>query len=92
MSNVSFKIKQDRVGLRKEKVTVTIIAVATVRLLFGICDWTLDGDVGQGGFLTRAGDLHLCDTRAVRSHGSSGLYYHYRSYHNFYFKAAFSEI
>ena len=72
--------------------TVTIVAVVTVRFLVGVCDWTVDSDVGKGDFSLVLGILHLCEYAYVRSRGYSGLDCQCRSYHNFYFKAAFSEI
>ena len=51
MLNVSFGMKQAKTELWKQKVTVTSAAVATTNLVFGMCDCTVDTDVGTGGFL-----------------------------------------
>ena len=50
MSNVSFRVEQDKADLWKQKVTVTSIAVATTKFLFGMCDYTVDNDVDAGDF------------------------------------------
>ena len=39
--------------------TVTSVAVATTKSLFGKCNCTVDGDVGTGDFLLVLGILHL---------------------------------
>jgi len=40
-------------------VTVTIVAVATTKFLFGTCDCTVDSDVGTGDFSLVLGILHV---------------------------------
>ena len=47
---LSFKIKQDKAELWKQKVTVTSVAVATTKFLFSMCDRTFDSDVGKDNF------------------------------------------
>ena len=49
MPNVSFRIKQgNRRELWNEKVTTTSVADAIARFLLGMCDCTVDSDVGNG--------------------------------------------
>ena len=68
MSNVSFRIKQDKAELWKQNVTVTSVAVATTKFLFGMCDCAVDHDVGTGNFSIVKGLLHVCRHAHVRSH------------------------
>ena len=73
MSIVSFKIKLDKADVRKQKVTVTSVAAVTTKLLFGICDCTVDSDVGKGEFSLVLGILHVCGLAHVRSQVSPAL-------------------
>ena len=50
--------------------TVTDVAVAATRLLFGMCDRTIDSDVVTGDFSLALGNLHLVDM-----HAYDGPYY-----------------
>ena len=50
MLNVSFRIKQDRTELWRQRVTVSSVARATTMLLLGMCDCTADCDVGSSDF------------------------------------------
>ena len=67
MLNVSFRIKQDKAELEKQKMTVTSVAVATTKSLFGLCDCTLDSDVGKGD-MSPVQDILL-----VRGYVSQGM-------------------
>ena len=49
------------------KVTVTSVAVATEKFLFGIGDCTVNSYVGTGNFLLVLGILHVCGHSLVRS-------------------------
>ena len=40
--------------------TVTSIAVVTMKFLFGMCDCTVDVDVGMGDFSLLLWILHVC--------------------------------
>ena len=62
MSNISFSTKQDKAELYIRKVTVTSVAVATTKFLFGMCNCTVDS--WQGWFFARAGDFARAWTRA----------------------------
>ena len=44
--------------------TVTDVAVAATKFLFGMCDRTIDSDVGTGDFLLVLGILHVVDIHA----------------------------
>ena len=73
---MSLRINQDKAELRKQKVTVTSVAVVTTKFLFGICDCTVDSDVGKGDSF-RAGafacvDTCTCDRTCLRAW--TGLY------------------
>ena len=50
--------------------TVTSVALVTTKSLFGMCDCTVDSDVGTGDFLLVLGILHVCGHAHVRSHVS----------------------
>ena len=52
-------IKSGRLELRKQEVTITSVAVATEKILFGTCDCTVDIEVGMGDFSFVLGILHL---------------------------------
>ena len=53
--------------------TVTCVAVASMRLLFGMCDCTVDSSVGKGYFSLVLGILHVYGQLNVRSHVSPGV-------------------
>ena len=72
MSNVSFRIKQDRAELLQQKVTLISVAVATANFLFGMCNYTVDSDVGVGDFSLVLGictclDTRTCDRACLRA-------------------------
>ena len=46
----------------KQKVTVTVVAVATTKFLFGMCIWTGDSDVGTSNFSLELDILHVCQS------------------------------
>ena len=73
MSNISFRIKQDIAELWKQKVIITSAAVATMKFQFGMCDRTVNSDVGTGDLLLVRGILHVCGHAHVRSHLSPGM-------------------
>ena len=60
--------------LLKQIVTVTSVAVTTTTFLSGICDCTVDSDVGIGNFSLVLGILHVCGHAYVQWHGSPGMY------------------
>ena len=70
MSNFSFRIAQDKAEFRKQKVTVTNVAVATMNFLFGMCFGTFESDIGTWDFSLMLGILPLCGHSCVRSHVS----------------------
>ena len=43
-----------------QNVTVTSVAVATTKFLFGMCDRTIVSDVGTGDFSLVQGILRVC--------------------------------
>ena len=49
--------------------TVTSVAFATL----GMCDCTVDNDVGMGDFSFVQGTLHVCGHAHARSHVSPGM-------------------
>ena len=51
-----------------QKVTVTSAAGATLKFLFGMCDCTVDSDVGNGDFSLVLGILHVYGHAHVRSY------------------------
>ena len=57
----------------KAKVTVTSVAIATTRFLFGMYDCTVDGDIGIGSFSLVQRSLHVFGHTYVRSHVSPGM-------------------
>ena len=73
MSYVLFRIKQDRAELSKQTVTVNSVAVAATKFFSGMCDCTVDSDVGTGDFLLVLGLLHVCGYAHVRSHVFPGI-------------------
>ena len=54
-------------------VTVTSIAVATMKFPFGKCNYAVDIDVGTGDFSLLLGILLMCGHAHVRSHVSPGM-------------------
>ena len=74
MSNVSFRIDCDNAELHKQKVTVTSVADATTKSLFGTCDCAIDSDAGTGDFSLVLRILH------VGGHVSPGVDYNMYSY------------
>ena len=73
MLSVSFRTKEGKAEWRKQKVTVTCLAVAIKKSLFGMCDCTIDSDVGTGNFSLVVGILQVCGHAHVRSHVSLGM-------------------
>ena len=73
ISNFLFRKKQDKAKLWKQKVTVVSVAAATTKFLFGVCDCTVDINVGTGDFSFVLGILHVCGYVHVRSHVSRGM-------------------
>ena len=55
------------------KMTVTSVVVARAKLLFCMCDCTVDTDVGTGEFSLVLGTLDVCGHAHVRSHVSPGM-------------------
>ena len=53
--------------------TVTSVTVATTKFLFGMCDCTVDSDVGTEDFSLVLRILHVCGKARVRSHMSPGI-------------------
>ena len=53
--------------------TVDTVRVATTKFLFGLCDCTVDSNVGTGDFSLAQGNLHMRGYAHVRSHVSPGL-------------------
>ena len=53
--------------------TVSTVAVATTKSLFGMCDGTVDNDVGTGDVSLVKEILHLCGYAHVRSHAFPGM-------------------
>ena len=49
--------------------TVSSVAVATTKFLFGMRDCMVDSDVGTDNFLLVLGILHICGHVHVRLHG-----------------------
>ena len=47
---------------------VTSVAVAAAKFPFGMCDCTVDSDVGTGDFSLVLGILHVCGHSRMRSH------------------------
>ena len=72
MSNASFRIKQDKAEFYKQMVIVTNVAVRTTKFPFGMCDCTLDSNVGMVDILLVLRNLHICGHTHVRSHVSPG--------------------
>ena len=53
-------MKQDKAELRKQKVTVTSVAVVTTKPLLSMYNCTVDNDVGTSDFLLVLRILHMC--------------------------------
>ena len=53
--------------------TVVSVAVWTTKSLFGMCDCTVDGDVGKGDFSLVLGNLHVSGHTQVQSYVSPGM-------------------
>ena len=66
------KIKQDKAEIRKQKVTVTSVAVATKNCLFGTSDCTVN-NVGTGDLSLVRGILHVCGHAYTRPHVSPDM-------------------
>jgi len=60
MPVVSFRVKQDKAEIQKQKVTVTSVAVVTMKFLIGMCNCMADSDVGKSNLLLVMGILHMC--------------------------------
>ena len=73
MSNILSRIKQDKAELKKRKVTVSSVAVATTKFVFGMCDYTIHSDDGRGDFSHVLGIMEVCGHAHVRSHVSPGM-------------------
>ena len=57
--------------------TVTIIAVATVKFLVGMQDYMVGSDAGMGNLLLVPGIMHMCGCTFFLSHMSPGMdWYH----------------
>ena len=61
---------QDKAELMKAKVKVNSAAFATTKFLFGMCNCTVDIDVGTGDFSLLLGILHVSGHAHVRSYMS----------------------
>ena len=53
--------------------TIISVAVRTKKFLFGVCDSTVDTDVGTGYFSFVMGTPHACGHAYARSHVSPGM-------------------
>ena len=53
--------------------TVSIVAVTTTKSLFGMCNCTVDSDVGTGDFSNVQRILHVCGHAHVRLHVPQGM-------------------
>ena len=62
-------MKLGKAILVKAIVTVTIVAVATTKVLFGLCDCTVDSYVGTCDFSLMLRILHVCG----HAHVSPGM-------------------
>ena len=56
-----------------QKLTVVSFADETTKFLFGMCDCTVDSDVGTGNFSLVLGILHVYGHAHVRLHVSLGM-------------------
>ena len=59
--------------MKSNIVIVTSVAVATAKFLFGMCNCTVDSDIGMGGFSLVLGILHVSGHAHVRSYMSLGM-------------------
>ena len=66
-------MKQGKAIFMKAIVTVTIVAGATTKVLLGLCDFTVDSDVGMRDFSLVLRILHACGHAHVRLHISPGM-------------------
>ena len=57
--------------------TVTSVAIVTTKSLFGMCDCTVDIDVGTGDFSLVLGIFHVRGHEHMRSFVSRGMDYTY---------------
>ena len=73
ISNASFRMKQNKAELWKQKVTVTSVAVTTTKFLLGMCNCTINSDVDTGDFSLVLRILHVCGHVHVRSLVSQGM-------------------
>ena len=69
---MSLRINQDKAELRMQKVTVASAVVVTTKFLFGICDCTVDSDVGTGDFslvlrISTCVPTRTCDRMRIRA-------------------------
>ena len=72
MSNISSRVKQGKTELGKQKVTFTGVAVATTKLLFGMC--TAKSDAGTDDCSLVLGILHeWTHARAIARVSGYGL-------------------
>ena len=65
MSNVSFRTKQGKAEMGKQKVTAASLAAVATMSLFGMCDCMVDSDIGMGDLLLVLGIMHVCGQRHV---------------------------
>ena len=56
-----------------QKMTVTSVAIATTKTLFGMCDCMVDSDISTGDFSLIHRILHVGGFMHVRSHISRGM-------------------
>ena len=55
--------------------TATSVADAMAKFLFGMCDCTINSDVGRSDFSLVLGTSHVCGREQVRSHVSPGMHW-----------------
>ena len=53
--------------------TVTSFPVVAMKLIFGMCDYTIDSDIGMCNFLLVQVVLHMCGRVHVQLHLSQGM-------------------
>ena len=56
--------------MKAKKVIVTSVAVVTMKFLFGMCDCSVDSDIGTSNYSSVLEILHMCGYAHVRSHMS----------------------
>ena len=66
-------IKQDKAELCQQMLTITSVAVATMKCPFGMWDCTVGSDIGTGDFSLVQGILYMCGHTQVPSHVSPGI-------------------